>query len=113
MFSSHKQLQVTAIYGGVSIGKQINQLRRTDIVVGTPGRVIDHLKRRTLKLADISFLVLDEADEMLNMGFLDDVREIMEKTNEQKRTMLFSATMPPEIMQLAPFSASHLGSRPG
>ncbi|MFH2138538.1 MAG: DEAD/DEAH box helicase [Candidatus Omnitrophota bacterium] len=97
-----KKLSIVPIYGGQSINLQLRSLRKgVDIVVGTPGRIIDHLKRRTLKLGDISFLVLDEADEMLNMGFLDDVREIMEKTNDQKRTMLFSATMPAEIMQIA------------
>ncbi len=97
-----KSLSIIPVYGGQSIELQLRSLRKgVDIVIGTPGRIIDHLKRKTLKLKDISFLVLDEADEMLNMGFLDDVREIMEYTNSQKRTMLFSATMPQEIMQIA------------
>ena len=98
----NKKLSIIPIYGGQSISLQLRSLRKgVDIVVGTPGRVIDHLKRKTLKLDKISYFVLDEADEMLNMGFLDDVREIMENTSKQKRTLLFSATMPEEIMQIA------------
>lgn len=97
-----KNLSVVPIYGGQSIDRQLRSLRKgVDIVVGTPGRIIDHLKRRTLKLDAISFLILDEADEMLNMGFLEDVESIMEQTAKDKRTMLFSATMPPEILKIA------------
>jgi ATP-dependent RNA helicase DeaD len=97
-----KKLSIVPIYGGQSIELQLRSLKKgVDIVVGTPGRIIDHLRRRTLKVDEISFLVLDEADEMLNMGFLEDVREIMKETGPEKRTMLFSATMPNEIMQIA------------
>lgn len=97
-----KKLSIIPVYGGQSIELQLRSLKKgVDIVVGTPGRVMDHLRRRTLKLNDISFLVLDEADEMLNMGFLDDVIEIMQQTSDEKRTMLFSATMPKEIMLIA------------
>ena len=97
-----KRLSIIPIYGGQAISLQLRSLKRgVDIVVGTPGRILDHLKRRTLRLDKISYLVLDEADEMLNMGFLEDVQEIMKATNTQKRTMLFSATMPPEIMLIA------------
>ena len=97
-----KQVSVVPIYGGQSIDTQLRRLKKgVDIVVGTPGRVIDHLKRRTLKLDQISYLVLDEADEMLNMGFLDDVREIMASTPADKQTLLFSATMPAEIVKIA------------
>jgi ATP-dependent RNA helicase DeaD len=97
-----KKLSIVPIYGGQSIELQLRSLRKgIDIVVGTPGRILDHLRRRTLKLQNISFLVLDEADEMLNMGFLEDVREIMDNTGPEKRTMLFSATMPREILQIA------------
>jgi len=97
-----KKLSIVPIYGGQSISLQLRSLKRgVDIVVGTPGRVIDHIKRRTLKLKNISYLVLDEADEMLNMGFLEDVQTIMAETGANKRTMLFSATMPNEIMQIA------------
>ncbi len=97
-----RKLSIVPIYGGQAIDLQLRSLKKgIDIVVGTPGRILDHLKRRTLKLDKISFIVLDEADEMLNMGFLEDVKEIMEKTGSDKRTMLFSATMPREIMHIA------------
>ncbi|MEW6600459.1 MAG: DEAD/DEAH box helicase [Nitrospirota bacterium] len=97
-----RKLSVVPIYGGQSIDQQLRSLKKgVDIVVGTPGRIIDHLSRRSLKLDSISYLVLDEADEMLNMGFIDEVKEIIEKTNPAKRTMLFSATMPKEIMRIA------------
>ncbi len=101
-FKGNKKLSIVPIYGGQSIELQLRSLRKgIDIVVGTPGRVIDHLKRGTLKLENISFLVLDEADEMLSMGFLEEIEEIMKKTNAEKRTMLFSATMPPTILKIA------------
>lgn len=97
-----KKLSIVPIYGGQSMELQLRSLRKgIDVVVGTPGRILDHLRRRTLTLKHISFLVLDEADEMLNMGFLEDVREIIENTGPGKRTMLFSATMPREIVQIA------------
>ncbi len=97
-----KKLTVVPIYGGQSIDLQLRSLRKgVDIVVGTPGRLLDHIKRKTLKVGKIAYLVLDEADEMLNMGFLEDVRTIMKNTSSEKRTMLFSATMPPQIMQIA------------
>ncbi|MDD5773336.1 MAG: DEAD/DEAH box helicase [bacterium] len=97
-----KKLSIIPVYGGQSIDIQLRSLKRgVDIVVGTPGRIMDHLERRTLKLDKISFLVLDEADEMLNMGFLEDVKTIMQKIGPEKRTLLFSATMPAEIMQIA------------
>jgi ATP-dependent RNA helicase DeaD len=102
-----KRLSIVPIYGGQSIDLQLRALRKgVDVVVGTPGRILDHLKRRTLKLDQISYLVLDEADEMLNMGFLEDVTEIISKTRPEKRTMLFSATMPYEIRQIA---KKHMG----
>jgi ATP-dependent RNA helicase DeaD len=95
------RLRLCTVYGGSSIEKQINKLRNgVDIVIGTPGRVIDHLGRRTLKLNDIDFLVLDEADEMLNLGFIDDVEEIMSKCKPDCRKLLFSATLPKSIMEL-------------
>jgi ATP-dependent RNA helicase DeaD len=93
---------IAPIYGGQSMEIQLRTLKKgVSVVVGTPGRVLDHLRRGTLDLSGVKFLILDEADEMLNMGFLDDVREIMEQTNAHKRTMLFSATMPPEILRIA------------
>ncbi|MCK5149087.1 DEAD/DEAH box helicase [bacterium] len=97
-----RQLNIIPIYGGQSIGLQLQHLRRgANIVVGTPGRVLDHLRRKSLKLDKIEFMVLDEADEMLNMGFLEDVKSIMDQTNDTKRIMLFSATMPKEILAIA------------
>ncbi len=97
-----RDLQIAPIYGGQSIDQQFRKLRKgIDIVVGTPGRVIDHIKRGTLVLKNISFFVLDEADEMLNMGFIEDIKEIIKSTNSNKRFMLFSATMPKMIRDLA------------
>jgi ATP-dependent RNA helicase DeaD len=101
-FSDGRAVHIAAIYGGQSIGMQIGQLRRgCSIVVGTPGRVIDHIKRGTLKLDGIQYFVLDEADEMLNMGFIDEVETIMEELPKEKMTLLFSATMPPQIKKLS------------
>ena len=98
----NKKIRVVPIFGGQSINIQLKSLKRgVEFVVGTPGRILDHIKRKTLKLNDLLFLVLDEADEMLNMGFIDEVREIMEATNSDKRTLLFSATMPKEILNIA------------
>lgn len=95
------QVRVATIYGGSSIERQIKQLKtRPQIIVGTPGRVIDHLNRKTLKVEDIHTLILDEADEMLNMGFIDDVRLIMSKLPSPRQTFLFSATMPKAIQDL-------------
>jgi len=97
-----KNLQIAAVYGGQSIEEQLRRLHRgVDIVVGTPGRIIDHLGRKSLNLASINYLILDEADEMLNMGFIDDVEEILKHTNKNKRILLFSATMPERIVSLA------------
>ncbi|MFH1778166.1 MAG: DEAD/DEAH box helicase [Candidatus Omnitrophota bacterium] len=102
LLKGHKKLTIIPIYGGQAIQLQLRMLKKgVDIVVGTPGRIIDHLKRHTLKLDQISYLVLDEADEMLDMGFFDDVKEIMKSTSSKKRTMLFSATMSSEILQIA------------
>jgi len=99
---SSSDIQIIPIYGGQSIDQQLRRLKKgVHIVVGTPGRVIDHIKRKTLNLKDIKHLILDEADEMLNMGFIEDMEEIMKHTNPQKRTLLFSATMPLRIKALA------------
>ena len=95
-------IQAIPVYGGQSIDQQLRRLKKgVHIVVGTPGRVIDHLNRKTLNLRDIEYLILDEADEMLNMGFIEDVEEIMKHTNPHKRTLLFSATIPAKIKTLA------------
>ena len=93
---------VTAIYGGADYGSQLRELKRgPQWVVGTPGRVMDHLRRGTLNLADIKAVVLDEADEMLRMGFIDDVNWILEHTPRTRQVALFSATMPREIQRVA------------
>jgi len=90
--------RVLAVYGGEPIGRQLGPLRRgVDVVVATPGRAIDHINRGTLKLADLQIVVLDEADEMLDMGFAEDIEEILGSTPESRQTALFSATMPPRI----------------
>ncbi len=97
-----KKFKILAVYGGQSINNQIRALQRgVDIVVGTPGRVLDLISRGKLDFSRISWLVLDEADEMLNMGFIDDVEEILSSTSEDKRVLLFSATMPDRILKLA------------
>ena len=99
---NRERLSITAIYGGAAMSEQLRRLSRgVDIVVGTPGRVLDHIRRGTLKLDKVRFLVLDEADEMLNMGFVEDVEEIMGHTGEDRRVLLFSATMPERIIRLS------------
>ncbi|MEG0500203.1 MAG: DEAD/DEAH box helicase, partial [Rikenellaceae bacterium] len=93
---------ISAIYGGASMSEQLRRLKKgIDIVVGTPGRILDHIRRGTLQLEDTKWMVLDEADEMLNMGFIEDVEEILSHTNKGRRTLLFSATMPRKIADLA------------
>lgn len=94
--------RVLPVYGGQPYGQQLSALRRgVHIVVGTPGRVIDHLDRSTLDLSELKTLVLDEADEMLRMGFIDDVEAVLKKLPEQRQVALFSATMPPQIRRIA------------
>ncbi|MGN6293463.1 MAG: DEAD/DEAH box helicase [Chitinophagaceae bacterium] len=95
-------ISVTAVYGGTSIGEQIRELKRgTHIVVATPGRLIDLIERKAVDLEQIHYVVLDEADEMLNMGFKDDIEFILKNTPNRQSTWLFSATMPPEIRQVS------------
>ena len=94
--------QVLPIYGGQSYGPQLQALRRgVHVVVGTPGRVIDHLDKGTLDLSQLTTLVLDEADEMLRMGFIDDVEAVLKKTPDNRHVALFSATMPTPIRRIA------------
>ncbi|MBE9059514.1 DEAD/DEAH box helicase [cf. Phormidesmis sp. LEGE 11477] len=102
-YASHiKGFHVLPIYGGQSYQVQLRQLRRAaHVVVGTPGRVIDHIKRGTLKLDNLKFLVLDEADEMLRMGFIDDVEWVIAQTPKSRQVALFSATMPNAIRKIA------------
>lgn len=101
-FAKYKHgLKVLPIYGGQPISRQIKALKQgVQVVIGTPGRIMDHMRRRTLKLDSISMLVLDEADEMLNMGFRDDIETILKYVPEQRQTVLFSATMSNEILCL-------------
>jgi ATP-dependent RNA helicase DeaD len=88
------------VTGGASIDKQCIRLRHANIVVGTPGRIMDHMRRKTLKLGSVKMVVLDEADEMLNMGFKEDIETILRDTPEERQMVLFSATMPPAILKL-------------
>src|SRR5918911_487329 len=101
-FAKYTGIRTVAIYGGQSIGLQHDQLRRhIQIVVATPGRLIDHIKHDSIDLNKVNFVVLDEADRMLDMGFIDDIKFILFYVNEDRQTCLFSATMPPEILRLA------------
>ena len=101
-YGKELRTQVLAVYGGQAIGLQIQALKRgIDVIVATPGRALDHLRRHTLKLDDIRIVVLDEADEMLDMGFAEDLEAILDQTPATKQTALFSATMPPRIQAIA------------
>ena len=100
-FNTNK-LSIASIYGGASYEEQLRRLKKgIDIVVGTPGRILDHIRRKTLNLSEIAYLVLDEADEMLNMGFIEDIEAIIQEMTSPKRVLLFSATMPERIAALA------------
>ncbi|HME87094.1 MAG TPA: DEAD/DEAH box helicase [Candidatus Nanoarchaeia archaeon] len=99
-FTKYKKLLTVEVYGGVSINPQIDGLRRADVVVGTPGRVLDHLERRTIDFSKVKVLVLDEADKMFEMGFIDDVKDIISKVNKDRQTLLFSATMSQEVQDI-------------
>ena len=116
-YSRFLDLHTTVIFGGVGYGKQNDSLKAgTDIIVATPGRLLDHLEQGTTRLDKIEFLVLDEADRMLDMGFLPDVRRIVEKCARQRHTALFSATVPPQIETLIQWAmkdpeTSEIGAR--
>ena len=94
-------LAITPVYGGVSINNQIKKLSDTDVVVGTPGRILDHLSRGTLNLGKIKLVVLDEADRMLDMGFINDVNKILKHCPSKRQTLLYSATVSPDIEKIA------------
>ncbi|MDP3072055.1 MAG: DEAD/DEAH box helicase [Opitutaceae bacterium] len=101
-FAKFTDLRVTIVYGGVGYGKQEDDLRRgMDILAATPGRLLDHLERGNCSLNDIDILVLDEVDRMLDMGFLPDVKRIVQKCRKDRQTLFFTATLPPELEQLA------------
>ncbi len=98
----NKNIHAVPIYGGQSYDTQLRHLKKgVDVVVGTPGRMIDLLNKKSMSFSDVSFAILDEADEMLNMGFIDDIEDILSRTNKDRRTLLFSATMPERISTLA------------
>lgn len=98
---SNKHLKTASIYGGVAIGPQIGELARAEVVVATPGRLLDHLQRKTVNLSKINLLVLDEADRMLDMGFIEPITQIIHVCPIQRQTLCFSATIPPDIKKLA------------
>lgn len=101
-YGKELRIAVLAVYGGQSIGPQLHALRRgVDVVVATPGRALDHIRRNTLQLKHLQIVVLDEADEMLDMGFAEDLDAILEQTPAERQTALFSATMPPRIASIA------------
>ena len=101
-YGSRRGVRVLAVYGGQAIDRQLRELRRgVHVVVGTPGRILDHIRRRSLDLSGVCYVVLDEADEMLDMGFIEDIDTILEETPESRQTALFSATFPPRIQELA------------
>lgn len=100
--SQDRGVSILAVYGGQDVERQLRQLKRgVNIVIGTPGRLLDHIRRKTIDLSQVKMVVLDEADEMLNMGFLNDVEDIIFKTSKNHQTMLFSATMPKQLKNLA------------
>jgi ATP-dependent RNA helicase RhlE len=100
-FARFTNLRTAVLYGGVGYGKQLDQLREgADVIVATPGRLLDHMERGACRLDKVTYLVLDEADRMLDMGFLPDVRRIVQKIPRERHTSLFSATIPPEISTL-------------
>ncbi len=96
-FSKYKKMNITPVYGGVSINPQITSLIHADIVVATPGRMLDHINRNTVKLNNVTILVLDEADKMFEMGFVDDVKKIISYTPKNRQTLLFSATISQQV----------------
>ena len=99
-FGKKLGMKTTSIYGGVDIKPQINNIRISDIIVGTPGRIIDHIHRKTIDFKNIRFLVLDETDKMFDMGFLDDVEYIISKISKSRQTLMFSATISKDIHRL-------------
>jgi len=96
-FAKYKRTSIISVYGGVSINPQIDNLRYADIVVGTPGRMLDHLQRGTINLRKVKILVLDEADKMFEMGFIDDVKKIISQVPRERQTLLFSATISHQV----------------
>jgi ATP-dependent RNA helicase DeaD len=106
-FSKFKRMNVVKVYGGVSIDKQINNLRSADVVVATPGRILDHIKRNTINLRSLKILVLDEADLLADMGFLPDIERIIHELPMKRQTLLFSATVSSEIYHIEKNHMNH------
>ncbi|RME54207.1 DEAD/DEAH box helicase [Candidatus Woesearchaeota archaeon] len=100
-YSAHKDLNIISVYGGVSIDRQIYDLQSADVVVATPGRMLDIINRRAIRLQEVKVLVIDEADRMLDMGFIEDVEKIVSYCPKQRQTMFFTATVTQRLMQLA------------
>ncbi len=100
-FSKYKHIKIAEVYGGVSINPQIDSLRSADIVMSTPGRLLDHLSRGTVNISKIRILVLDEADKMFEMGFIEDIKRIISLIPKERQTLMFSATMSQEVMEIA------------
>ncbi len=99
-FTKYRKTFIIEVYGGVSITQQITYLRNADVVVGTPGRLVDHLSRGTLSMSNLKILVFDEADKMFEMGFLEDLKRIISRVPKNSQKLLFGATMPPEILSV-------------
>jgi len=100
-FSKYKRMEIIAVYGGVGIVPQIKGLKTADVVVGTPGRILDHISRNTIRFTNVKTLVLDEADRMFDMGFKDDVEKIISKIPSDRQTLLFSATISKDVVRVA------------
>jgi ATP-dependent RNA helicase DeaD len=101
MFSKYKPLFIISIYGGVAIGPQMDHLQKADVVVGTPGRVLDHIRRGTVDFRNVRTLVLDEADKMFEMGFVEDVEDIIKACSKERQTLLFSATITDDVFHIS------------
>ncbi len=99
-FSRFKGIYIQTVYGGVSMGPQINGLRRAEIIVGTPGRILDHMRRGNMDLTNLKIFVLDEADKMINMGFIEDIKKIERNMPKNRQTLLFSATMSDSLIKI-------------
>jgi superfamily II DNA/RNA helicase len=106
-YTNSNQVFVTPIYGGVSMNPQVEKLRKTNIIVATPGRLLDHDRSGTVNLSEIQMLVLDEADRMLDMGFIDDIEQILKQTPKSRQTLLYTATLRPELLRIAAKYMNH------
>ncbi len=100
-FSNIKKVNVTMVYGGVSMNPQVESLKNTDIIVATPGRLLDHHRSKTVNLSQVQMLVLDEADRMLDMGFIADIEQILRQTPKTRQTLLYTATLRPELLRIS------------